>query len=136
MLETFFRNSSLAFRARAPERDAELMETQVNNVASALHHAVREIEAQRDGLRRRLDAVITRAAVIGGNDIDESLTRDETDAAVLTASDAEIARAETRLKTLERQLSDFKTLVATLHSLFPDFKASALGSYESTAKRL
>ena len=136
MLETFFRKPSLSFKARSPERDAELVETQVNNVSSALHHAVREIEAQRDGLRRRLDAVITRAAVIGGNDIDESLTRDETDAAVLTASDAEIARAETRLKVLERQLSDFKTLVATLHSLFPDFKASALGSYESTAKRL
>jgi len=103
------------------------MEMQVNNVASALHHAEREIEAQKDGLKRRLDAVIMRAAVIGGNDIDETLTRDAADAAVLTASDAEIARAEARLKMLEKQLSNFKTLVATLHSLFPDFKTSALG---------
>jgi len=119
MLETFFRKPSLSFKARSPERDAELVETQVNNVSSALHHAVREIEAQRDGLRRRLDAVITRAAVIGGNDIADSLTRDEADSAVLAASDVEIARAEARLKTLEEQLSHFTFLEAALRSRFP-----------------
>ena len=126
-LGKFLRKPNLSFKARSPARDGESIETLVGQVSSALQHGAREIEAQRDGLRRRLDAVITRAAVIGGNDIDESLTRDETDAAVLTASDAEIARAETRLKMLEKQLSDFKTLVVTLHSLFPDFKTSALG---------
>ena len=119
MLETFFRKPSLSFQARSPERDAELVETQVNNVSSALHHAVREIEAQRDGLRRRLDAVITRAAVIGGNDIDDSLARDKADAAALAASDVEIARAESRLKTLEEQLSHFTFLEAALQSRFP-----------------
>ena len=119
MLENILRKPSLSFKARSPERDAELVETQVNNVSSALHHAVREIEAQRDGLRRRLDAVITRAAVIGGNDIDDSLARDKADAAALAASDVEIARAESRLKTLEEQLSHFTFLEAALQSRFP-----------------
>jgi hypothetical protein len=114
MLENFFRKPSLSFKARSPARDNELIETLVSQVESALHHAAREIEAQRDGLRRRLDAVITRAAVIGGNDIDDFLTRDGADAAVLAASDAEIARAEARLKVLKQQLSSFEFLEAAL----------------------
>jgi hypothetical protein len=67
---------------------------------------------------------VTRAAVIGGNDIEDSLTRDEADSAVLAASDAEIARAEARLKMLEEKLSSFQFLEATLHSRFPDIKAA------------
>jgi hypothetical protein len=100
ILGNFLRKPSLSFKARSPARDDKLIETLVGQVSSALHHAAREIEAQRDGLRRRLDAVVTRAAVIGGNDIDDSLTRDEADAAILAASDVEIARAESRLKSL------------------------------------
>jgi hypothetical protein len=123
MLENFFRKPSLSFKARSPARDNELIETLVGQVESALHHAAREIEAQRDGLTRRLDAVITRAAVIGGNDIDDSLTRDRADAAVLAASDVEIARAEARLKVLEQQLSSFEYLEAALYSRFPNLNA-------------
>jgi hypothetical protein len=124
MLEEFFRKPSLSFKARSPTRDNELIETLVSQVASALHHAAREVEAQRDGLTRRLDAVITRAAVIGGNDIDDSLTRDEAEAAVLAASDVEIARAEARLKILDEQLSHFTFLKSALQSRFPMSQAS------------
>jgi hypothetical protein len=124
MLENFFRKPSLSFKARSPTRDNELIETLVSQVASALHHAAREVEAQRDGLTRRLDAVITRAAVIGGNDIDDSLTRDEAEAAVLAASDVEIARAEARLKILDEQLSHFTFLKSALQSRFPMSQAS------------
>jgi hypothetical protein len=119
MLGNFLRKPSLSFKARAPARDDELIKTMVGRVSSALHHAAQEIQAQRDGLRRRLDAVITRAAVIGGNDIDESLTRDEAEAAVLAASDIEIARAEARLKILDEQLSHFIFLKSAMHSRFP-----------------
>jgi hypothetical protein len=73
---------SLSFRIGSIAQDNELIETLVQQVASALHHAVREIVAQRDGLNTWLDVVMTRAAVIGGNDIEDSLTRDEADSAV------------------------------------------------------
>jgi hypothetical protein len=119
MLENILRKSSLSFKARSPERDNELIEKLVNQVASTLRQAAQEVEAQRDGLNRRLEAVTTRAAVIGGNDIDDSFARDEADAAALAASDVEIARAESRLKTLEEQLSHFTFLEATLHARFP-----------------
>jgi hypothetical protein len=119
MLENLLRKSSLSFKARSPARDNEVILTLVGQVSNALDHAAREIEAQRDGLRRRLDAVITRAAVIGGNDIEASSTRDEADAAALAASDIEIARAEARLKILEEQLSHFIFLEDALHSRFP-----------------
>jgi hypothetical protein len=119
MLENILRKPGLSFKARSPARDNEQIEKLVNQVASTLHQATQEIEAQRDGLKRRLDAVITRAAVIGGNDIDDSLARDKADAAALAASDVEIARAEARLKTLEEQLSHFTFLEAALQSRFP-----------------
>jgi FixJ family two-component response regulator len=119
MLENILRKPSLSFKARSPERDNELIEKLVNQVASTLRQAAQEVEAQRDGLNRRLEAVTTRAAVIGGNDIDDSFARDEADAAALAASDVEIARAESRLKTLKEQLSHFTFLEATLHARFP-----------------
>jgi hypothetical protein len=126
ILDNFFRKPSLSFGTRSLARENELIGTLVSQVAAALDHAVREVEAQRDGLTRRLDAVITRAAVIGGNDIEESLTRDETDAAVLAASDVEIARAEARLKILDEQLSDFAFLKSALQSRFPMSKDTHL----------
>jgi hypothetical protein len=82
MLQNVFRRPSLSFRTCSIARDNELIEALVQQVASALHHAVREIAAQRDGRKRWLDVVVTRAAVIGGNDIEDSLTRDEADSAV------------------------------------------------------
>jgi hypothetical protein len=124
MLDKVIRVRNSSFETRSSKRDDEHIERLLRQIASALNHAARETEAQRDGLRRRLDAVITQAAVIGGNDIDESLTRDEADAAVLAASDVEIARAEAKLKMLEEQLSHFAFLEAALHSRFPMSKGS------------
>jgi hypothetical protein len=126
MLDNFLRKPSLSFKARSPARDHELVRKLVGRVETALHQAEREIAAQRDGLQKRLDAIVTRAAVIGGNDIDDSLTRDVADAAVLAASDVEIARAESRLKTLEEQLSHLAFLQDALHARFPMSKTRLL----------
>ena len=122
MLDKLFGGPSLSFRTRSPERDNERIGALVDQVGSTLERAAQEIEAQRDGLRRRLDSVITRAAVIGGNDIDDSITRDKIDAAVLAASDVEIGRAESRLRILEEQLSHFNYLKAALYSRLPTAK--------------
>src|SRR5882762_2040425 len=92
MLDKVIRVRNSSFETRSSKRDDEHIERLLRQIASALNHAAHETEAQRDGLRRRLDSVITRAAVIGGNDIEDLLTRDEADAAILAASDVEIAR--------------------------------------------
>jgi hypothetical protein len=125
MLISLFRRSQAGgpFRTRAPGRDQDLDDLLVGQVASAIDKALRKVEAQRDGLKRRLDDVIARAAIVGGNDLDDFLTRDEARATLLAASDSEIARGQARLKTLDEQLSHFKFLKTALQSRFPDFKA-------------
>jgi hypothetical protein len=113
------------FRTRALSRDQDLDDQLVGQVATAIDKAVQEVEAQRDGLKRRLDDVIARAAIVGGNDLDDLLTRDEARATLLAASDSEIARGQERLKTLDEQLSHFRFLKDALQSRFPDFNPGA-----------
>jgi hypothetical protein len=126
MINLFSRSRSDGpFRTRAPARDDELDSEVVGEVASAIDEALQKIEAQRDGLKRRLDDVIARAAIVGGNDLDDFLTRDEARSSLLAASDGEIARGQARLKTLDEQLSHFRFLKAALQTRFPDFKTGA-----------
>ena len=121
MLGNVFRRRNVSFRTRSLERDTKYIETIVEQIAGTLAHAVGELSAQRDGLKKRLDAVITQAVVVGGNDIENGTTRDRADAAILAASDAEIARAAVRLKTLDEQLSSLDFLGSALRTRFPDF---------------
>ena len=127
MLINLFRRSRAdgPFRTRAPARDQDLDNELVGQVAAAIDDALQKIEAQRDGLKRRLDDVIARAAIVGGNDLDDFLTRDEARSTLLAASDGEIARGQARLKMLDEQLSHFRFLKAALQTRFPDFKAGA-----------
>ncbi len=116
------------FRTRAPARDQELDYQLVGRVASAIDEALQMVEAQREGLKRRLDDVIARAAIVGGNDVDDFLTRDEARSALLAVSDDEIARGQARLKLLDEQLAHFSFLKAALETRFPDFKAGPRNS--------
>src|ERR1700758_3104688 len=127
MLINFFRRSRShgPFRTREPARDQDLDNELVGQVASAIDEALQKVEAQRDGLKRRLGDVIARAAIVGGNDLDDFLTRDEARSTLLAVSDAEIARGQARLKTLDEQLSHFRSLKVALQTRFPDFKAGA-----------
>jgi hypothetical protein len=127
MLINLFRRSRSdgPFRTRAPARDQDLDNQLVGQVASAIEEALQKVEAQRDGLKRRLDDVIARAAIVGGNDLDDFLTRDQARAELLAASDGEIARGQARLKTLDEQLSHFRFLKAALQTRFPHFKGGA-----------
>lgn len=60
MLTDLFRRSHSkdAFRTRSQNRDEELDQQLVDKVASAIEEALQKVEAQRDGLNRRLDDVI------------------------------------------------------------------------------
>ena len=122
MFGNVFRRRNEPFKTRSLERDNAYIEAIVQEIASTLVRATSEVRAQRDGLKRRLDAVITRAVVVGGNAIEDGATRDEADAAILAASDAEIARAEARLKTLDEQLLNLDFLESALYARFPGSK--------------
>jgi hypothetical protein len=120
MINLFWRRTESSFQNRSPERDRQLDRELSARIARALDEAVQATEAQKNGLRNRMDEVVSIAAIVGGNETDEYLTRDEGRSNILLASDAEIKRGEARLKTLEQHLSHFEFLRAAFRSRFPD----------------
>src|ERR1700761_5737430 len=85
------------FQARSPERDVIADHDAVKSVAAALDVALEKAEAERLGLKNRLDNVLSVAALVGGNDIDDYLTRNEDRSDMLNESDVEIRRGQERL---------------------------------------
>jgi hypothetical protein len=82
-------------------------------------------EAERAGLKHRIDNVLSVAAIVGGKDIDDYLTRTEDRSQMLRESDAEIRRGQNRLRVIEQNISHFKFLRAALQTRFPDCKVIA-----------
>jgi hypothetical protein len=122
MIRLFRSRSDGGFKARSLERDADTDSGAVNLVADAVNLVLEQAEAERVGLKRRMDDVISRAAVVGGNDTDEYLTRSEDLSEMLRNSDAEIKRGQGRLSTIEKNISHFRFLKTVLQSRFPDSK--------------
>jgi len=123
MIKQFFRfRSDDGFRARSPERDAGTDSETVRSIAVAIEAALSKAEAERTGLQGRIDDVVSRAAIVGGNDIDDYLTRTEDRSIMLSNSDAEIRRGQERLKVIEQNIVHFKFLRTALQTRFPDMK--------------
>jgi len=123
MIRQLFRfRSDDGFRARSPERDASTDNEAVKSIAAAIDAALDRAEAERAGLQGRIDDVVSRAAIVGGNDIDDYLTRTEDRSIMLSNSDAEIRRGQERLRVIEQNISHFKFLKAALQTRFPDVK--------------
>ena len=120
MIRQLFRSD--AFQARSPERDAAKDSDAVRSVAAAIDQVLEQAESERAGLKNRIDTVLAQAAIVGGNDIDDYLTRTEERAKMLKDSDAEIRRGEERLKVIEQNIAHFQFLKAGLQSRFPDSK--------------
>jgi hypothetical protein len=76
-------------------------------------------ESEQAGLKRRINEVISRAAIAGGNDIDDYLTRTEDRSSMLKDSDNEIRRGQERLGIIEQNISHFKFLKTALRTRFP-----------------
>lgn len=126
MLKALFRSRSRdGFQARSPERDANSDQEAVTSIAVAIDHVLQKTEAERAGLKRRIDDVISRAAIVGGNDTDDYLTRSEDRSKMLKDSDAEIRRGQERLAVLEQNIAHFKFLKTALQTRFPDTKPKA-----------
>jgi hypothetical protein len=120
MIRFFRSDSNENFKARSLERDAESDSSAVGLVAGAINTALEKAVAEREGLKRRLDDVTARAAIVGGNDTDDYLTRSPEQAEMLRSSDAEIKRGHERLSKIEENIAHFRFLRTALRSRFPD----------------
>jgi hypothetical protein len=120
--QLFSFRSGREFRVRSKERDANSDNEAIRSIASAIETALRESEAERAGLKTRIDDVLSRAAIVGGNDIDDYLTRTDDRSTMLSNSDAEIKRGQERLKVLDENIVHFKFLKAALQTRFPDLR--------------
>jgi len=69
-----------------------------------------------------MDDVIARAAVIGGNDTNDYLTRSDDLSEMLSNSDAEIERGQEQSITIEKNISHFRFQKTVLQSRFPNSK--------------
>jgi hypothetical protein len=123
MIRQFFRfRSDDGFRARSPERDAGTDNEAVRSIADAIDAALNKAETERTGLQGRMDDVVSRAAIVGGNDIDDYLTRTEDRSAMLSESEAELRRGQERLKVLDQNISHFRFLRTALQTRFPSIR--------------
>ena len=123
MIKRFFRaRSTETFRARSPQRNISADAEAVQSVLTAIDLVLERAEAERAGLKRRLDEVTSQAAIVAGNDLDDYLTRTADRSQMLDSSDVEIRRAEERLKTVDQNISHFKFLKTALYTRFPDAK--------------
>ena len=120
MFRLFRSPSDGGFKARSLKRDADTDRNAVKSVSDAINLALEQADAERAGLKRRMDDVTSRAAVVGGNDADEFLTRTEDRSEMLRKSDDELKRAQERLSVIETNISHFRFLKAALRSRFPD----------------
>lgn len=110
------------FKSRSLERDADTDVNAVRIVADAINLVLRQAETERSGLKKRLDDVIARAALVGGNDVDEFVTRSERRSDMLRQSDDDIKRGQDRLNRIDTNISHFRFLKTALQSRFPDSK--------------
>ncbi|WP_027524884.1 hypothetical protein [Bradyrhizobium sp. Ec3.3] len=110
------------FRARSPERDAETDRTRIEAIMAAIESALQAAEREQEGLSRRVEDVLARAAVTIGNGDDEYLEREALDSHHQDLFDKEIQNGQRRLKELGSSIAHFKFLKAAMLSRFPDYR--------------
>jgi hypothetical protein len=110
------------FRARSAERDAETDLARVGSILTAIEIALHAAETEQSGLSRRVDDVLSRAAVTLGNGTDEYLEREPLDNYYQNLFTVEISNGQRRLAELAVTITHFKFLKAAVLSRFPNHK--------------
>ena len=107
------------FKARSPERDAETDATRISAILRSIDYALQGAETEQAGLNRRVDDVLSRAAVTFGNGDDEYLTREKIDSDHLDLFEKDIANGQRRLRELDESIGHYQALKAAVQSRFP-----------------
>lgn len=125
MLKRLFMPSHIgAFRTRSADRDLATDVAAVLAIAKAIDLALEASRAEHAGLRQRMDDVISRAAIVGGNEIEEHQTHSDSRSAMLRKSDVDIRYGEQRLIVIENNISHFEHLKTDLQIRFPNINIS------------
>jgi hypothetical protein len=120
MIKQFFRaRPTGGFQARSVERDRANDDASVKSVDDAIIEALEKAKAERDGLKRRMDDVLARAAIVGGNDLDDHLTRAGDRSDMLRKSDADIRQGYQRLRELDQNIAHFERVQTALRERAP-----------------
>jgi hypothetical protein len=114
------RSADQNFRARSADRDAETDRSRVGSILEAVESALHAAEQEQSGLQRRVEDVLARAAVTGGNGTDEYLEREALDSHHQDLFGIEIANGQRRLTELASAITHFEFLKAAIMSRFPD----------------
>jgi hypothetical protein len=110
------------FKARSADRDKQTDRVRVAAILEAIDNALHGAEREQEGLSRRVDDVLARAAVTMGNGTDEYLDREPLDSHHQDLFGIEISNGQRRLKELATTIAHFKFLKAVTLSRFPDIK--------------
>ena len=111
------------FKARSAARDAETDSGRINAIRRAIDHALTGAEKEHAGLTRRVDDVLSRAAVTFGNGNDEYLTREQIDSDHLDLFEQDISNGQRRLRELVEGIEKYNSLKTALLSRFPEHGA-------------
>lgn len=111
------------FRARSAERDAETDRARASSILGAIEQALNAAEQEHSGLSRRVEDVLARAAVTGGNGADEYLERDALDSHHQALFSTEISNGQRRLEQLATEITHFKFLRVAALGRLSDFVA-------------
>ncbi len=123
MINRLFRaKSTRSFKTRSAQRDVSADAEAVQSILAAIDIALQRSDAERVGLKRRIDEVTSQAAIVAGNEIDDYLTRTADRSQMLDSSEVEMQRAEQRLKILDQNIQHFKFLKIAVCTRFPDAK--------------
>ena len=118
MLKLFRRQASGEFRTRSADRDRETDSATLGGVGKVIDEALSAMQAEIDGLSKRLSDARERASLAVGNDYDEHLTREPAMLRSLQKYEAQMRQATERLKVLEEDVGHLKFVRATFYSRF------------------
>jgi hypothetical protein len=108
------------FRTRSGNRDYDTDSARIQSIISSIETALHSSRDEQEGLRRRIDEVIARAAVTMGNDTDEYLDREPASDHAQKLLNDQISNGERRLRELEASIDHFNALKASVATCFPD----------------
>lgn len=110
------------FKIRSPDRDEDTDRQRIEAVMNAIETALSAAESEQKGLNERVENVLARAAVTGGNESDEYRDREPLDDYHQGLFNQEIAKGQARLQSLASMITHLKFLRAAVLSRFPDLK--------------
>jgi hypothetical protein len=113
------------FKARSADRDSETDRLRDESILRAIDDALGGAEAEYAGLGKRIDDVLTQAALKLGNDGNDSVAPLAVRGQSTDLIEVDVLNSQRRLEDLSARIVHYKILKAALLSGLPDVKPTA-----------